>query len=124
MKNIAFISYKNALYDGVQCIIVFKHVFKILAEITQIWRTFLMSKELSREDETYKYIIKKLGIHFHKRLGYDGDSIQLKNVELTPLAKDNKFMDIFYEVDSRYNVNIELQSSPVYESKMRDMYNY
>jgi hypothetical protein len=83
-----------------------------------------MPKEISTEDETYKYIIKKLGIRFHKRLGYDGNSIEFKNVELTPLASENKFMDIFYEVDGEYNTNIELQSSPVYESKMIDMYKY
>lgn len=83
-----------------------------------------MSKELSRQDETYKYIIKKLGIRFHRRLGYDGNSLEFKNVELTPFALDNKFMDIFYEVDGKSNFNIELQSSPVYESKMRDMYKY
>ena len=83
-----------------------------------------MSKELSGQDETYKYIIKKLGIRFHRRLGYDGNSLEFKNVELTPFALDNKFMDIFYEVDGKSNFNIELQSSPVYESKMRDMYKY
>ena len=83
-----------------------------------------MSKKVSREDEAYKYIIKKLGIRFHRYLGYDGNSLEFKNVELTPSALDNKFMDIFYEVDGKSNFNIELQSSPVYESKMRDMYKY
>lgn len=83
-----------------------------------------MSKELSRQDETYKYIIKKLGIRFHRRLGYEGNSLVFKNVELTPFAMDIKLMDIFYEVDGKSNFNIELQSSPVYESKMRDMYKY
>lgn len=83
-----------------------------------------MPKELSREDETYKYIIKKLGIRFHRRLGYEGNSIEFKNVELTPLALDNKFMDLFYEVDGKSNQNIELQSSPVYSPKMNDMYKY
>lgn len=28
-----------------------------------------MSKKVSREDEVYKYIIKKLGIRFHRYLG-------------------------------------------------------
>lgn len=83
-----------------------------------------MTRKLSREDETYKFIIKKLGIRFHKRLGYDGDSIEIKNIELTPLAVDNKYMDIFYNVDGKTNHNIELQSSPVYESKLKDMYKY
>lgn len=83
-----------------------------------------MSKKVSREDEVYKYIIKKLGIRFHRYLGYGGNSLVLKNVELTPMASDNKFMDIFYEVDEKSNFNIELQSSPVYESKMMDMYKY
>lgn len=75
-----------------------------------------MTRELSSEDETYKYIIKKLGIRFHKRLGYDGESIEFKNIEITPLAVDNKFMDIFYEVDGK-NYNIELQSYPCMDLK-------
>ena len=83
-----------------------------------------MSRELSGEDETYKFIIKKLGIRFHRRLGYEGDLIEFKNVELTPLALDKKLMDIFYEVDRKFNLNIELQSSPVYDQKLEDMYKY
>ena len=76
------------------------------------------------EDETYKFIIKTLGIRFHRHLGYDGDSIEFKNVELNPLALDNKLMDILYEVDGKHNRNIELQSTPVYDSKLSDMYKY
>ena len=83
-----------------------------------------MTSELSREDETYKYIFKKLGVRFYRRLGYDAESIKFKNVELVPLAPDNRYMDIFIEVDGKYNSNVELQSSPVYDSKMEDMYKY
>ena len=83
-----------------------------------------LTRELISEDETYKFIIKTLGIRFHRHLGYDGDSIEFKNVELNPLALDNKLMDILYEVDGKYNRNIELQSTPVYDSKLNDMYKY
>ena len=33
-------------------------------------------------------------------------------------------MDILYEVDGKYNRNIELQSTPVYDPKLNDMYKY
>ena len=83
-----------------------------------------MTSELSGEDETYKYIFKKLGVRFYTKLGYDAESIKFKNVELVPLAPDNRYMDIFIEVDGKYNSNVELQSSPVYGPKMEDMYRY
>lgn len=75
-------------------------------------------------DETYKFIIKKLNVRFHRRLGYDGNEISFINVELIPPVDDNKRMDIGYIVDGEYSQNIEHQSSPVYESKMKDIYKY
>ena len=65
-----------------------------------------------------------MGVRFYRRLGYDAELIKFKNVELVPLAPDNRYMDIFIEVDGKYNSNVELQSSPVYDSKMEDMYRY
>ena len=56
-----------------------------------------MTSYYNREDQTYKYIAKSLGVHFHRYLGYEGDQIQFNNVELVLLASDNKFMDICYD---------------------------
>ena len=78
----------------------------------------------SKQDLTYKFIIKKLNIRFHRYLGYEGENLTFNNVELIPLANDNKYMDISYSVDDEVSVNIEHQSSPVYESKMNDIYKY
>lgn len=78
----------------------------------------------SKQDLTYKFIIKILNIRFHRYLGYEGEKLTFNNSELIPLASDNKYMDISYSVDDEINVNIEHQSSPVYESKMNDIYKY
>ncbi len=85
----------------------------------------IMCSEIhSKQDLTYKFIIKTLNIRFHRYLGYEGEKLTFNNVELIPPANDNKYMDISYNVDEIINVNIEHQSSPVYESKMRDIYKY
>ena len=81
-----------------------------------------MTDEQCKADETYKYIIKRLGIRFHRRLGYDGDEIDFKNVELIPPVKDKKIMDVVYVVDGEYFQNLEHQSTPVYSSKMEDIF--
>jgi predicted transposase/invertase (TIGR01784 family) len=83
-----------------------------------------MTSYYNREDQTYKYIAKSLGVRFHRYLGYEGDQIQFNNVELVPLASDNKFMDICYDVDDEYSVNVEHQSSHPTNRKMKDIYKY
>ena len=84
----------------------------------------MKNEELLSEDETYKYIIKQLKERFHRRLGYECEKIEIQNIELVPLAKLHKFMDISYTVDGLLKQNIELQSKPVYPPKMEDMYKY
>ena len=83
-----------------------------------------MTDELSKADETYKFFIKRLGIRFHRRLGYDGDEIDFKNVELIPPLRDRKIMDMVYVVDGEYFQNLEHQSTPVYSPKMEDIFKY
>ena len=76
------------------------------------------------EDETYKYIFKKLHIRFHRRLGYEGEKLIFINIELIPPDIAHKYMDIGYVVDGARKYNIEFQSIPVYDPKMVDMYKY
>lgn len=83
-----------------------------------------MAKEIIGEDETYKFIAKKLNIRFFRRLGYDGQEIEFLNVEQIPVGPDQKFMDIIGVVDGDGKGNIELQATPVYDPKMLDMYKY
>ena len=83
-----------------------------------------MTKELVRQDETYKYIIKTLNVRFFQRLGYDADEIVFLNVEQIPIGPDQKFMDICAMINGEYKGNIELQSTPVYDPKMLDFYKY
>lgn len=83
-----------------------------------------MEKQLTGADETYKYIVKKLKIRFHRRLGYEGEELKFINVELIPEDSDHKFMDIAYIVDNNSKFNIEFQVYAVYGSKMGDMYKY
>lgn len=83
-----------------------------------------MAKEIIGEDETYKFIAKKLNIRFFRRLGYDGQEIEFLNVEQIPVGPDQKFMDIIGVVDGDGKGNIELQATPVYNPKMLDMYKY
>ena len=83
-----------------------------------------MTDEQSCADETYKFFIKRLGVRFHRRLGYDGDEIDFKNVELIPPVRDRKIMDMVYVVDGEYFQNLEHQSIPVYSPKMEDIFKY
>ena len=83
-----------------------------------------MTQELSGEDESYKYIIKKIGVPMLEKLGHNAENVKFNNVELIPKAKDKKYMDILCTVDGKYNLNIEGQSTPAYETKMEDMYKY
>lgn len=83
-----------------------------------------MTKEIIGEDETYKFIAKTLKIRLYRRLGYDGEEIVFLNVEQIPIGTDQKFMDIIGVVDGDGKGNIELQSTPVYDPKMLDMYKY
>ena len=94
-----------------------------LGNLNQI-RCVLMTEEIIGEDETYKFIAKKLDIRFFRRLGYDGQEIVFLNVEQIPVGSDQKFMDIIGVVDGGGKGNIELQSAPVYDPKMLDMYKY
>lgn len=83
-----------------------------------------MSQKLSGEDESYKYMIKNIGAPILEKLGHDAENVKFNNVEVIPKAKDKKFMDILCTVDGKYNLNIEPQSTPVYDTKMDDMYKY
>ena len=83
-----------------------------------------MTDEVIGEDETYKYIFKKLHVRFHRRLGYDGNEIVFINIELIPPHMAHKYMDIGYVVDGKQKYNIEFQSTAVYNPKMEDMYKY
>ena len=83
-----------------------------------------MTDDFIGEDETYKYIFKKLHIRFHRRLGYDGEEIIFVNPELIPPDKAHKYKDIGYTVDGKQEFNIEFQSTAVYYPKMEDMYKY
>lgn len=83
-----------------------------------------MPQELSSEDESYKYIIKNIGSPMLEKLGHNAENVKFNNVELIPKAKDKKYMDILCTVDGKYNLNIEPQSTPVYDTKMEDMYKY
>ena len=83
-----------------------------------------MTDVQSCADETYKFFIKRLGVRFHRRLGYDGDEIDFKNVELIPPVRDRKIMDMVYFVDDEYFQNLEHQSTPVYSPKMEDIFKY
>ena len=80
-----------------------------------------MTQELSGEDESYKYIIKKIGVPMLEKLGHNAENVKFNNVELIPKAKDKKYMDILCTVDGKYNLNIEPQSTPVHDTKMNDM---
>ena len=83
-----------------------------------------MTQKLSGEDESYKYMIKNIKAPMLEKLGYQADAVEFKNVELIPKAKDKKYMDILCTVDGKFNLNIEPQSTPVYDTKMEDMYKY
>ena len=83
-----------------------------------------MTQKLSGEDESYKYMIKNIGVPILEKLGYKAENIEFKNVELIPKAKDKKYMDILCTVDGKFNLNIEPQSTPVYDTKMEDMHKY
>ena len=83
-----------------------------------------MNENLSGEDESYKYIIKNIGVPMLEKLGYNAEKVEFQNVELIPKAKAKKYMDILCTVDGKYNLNIEPQSTPVYDTKMEDMYKY
>ena len=85
---------------------------------------FFVTKELAGQDETYKYIIKTLNVRFFQRLGYDAEEIVFLNVEQIPVGPDQKFMDICSMVNGKYKANIDLQSTPVYDYKMLDIYKY
>ena len=45
-------------------------------------------------------------------------------MEQIPIGSDQKFMDIIGVIDGESKGNIELQSTPVYDPKMLDMYKY
>ncbi len=83
-----------------------------------------MTKELARQDDTYKYIIKTLNVRFFRRLGYDAEKVVFLNIEQIPIGPDQKFMDICAMINDEYKGNIELQSTPVYDPKMLDFYKY
>ena len=83
-----------------------------------------MTKELIGQDECYKYMIKKLKVRFVRRLGYDCEEVIFINTELIPSGNNHKFMDVACYVDGECIRNFELQSYPVYEPKMEDMYKY
>ena len=105
-----------------------KHYTVILKK--QFWpeftqkECFFMTQKLSGEDESYKYMIKNIKAPMLEKLGYQADAVEFKNVELIPKAKDKKYMDILCTVDGKFNLNIEPQSTPVYDTKMEDMYKY
>ena len=83
-----------------------------------------MAENFSGKDEIYKYMIKNIGVPILEKLGHQADNVEFKNVELIPKAKDKKYMDILCTVDGKFNLNIEPQSTPVYDTKMEDMYKY
>ncbi len=83
-----------------------------------------MAENFSGKDESYKYMIKNIGVPILEKLGHQADNVEFKNVELIPKAKDKKYMDILCTVDGKFNLNIEPQSTPVYDTKMEDMYKY
>ena len=73
---------------------------------------------------TYKFIIKTLKHRFFRYLGYEGENIVFENVEQIPIGSDQKIMDILAKVNGNLKRNIEIQSTPVYNPKMLDMYKY
>ena len=83
-----------------------------------------MTSELSSEDETYKYFLKKLKVRFHRRTCGDGEYIELLNVEQIPASNEHKYMDGHYSVDGKYRQNMEFQSTPVYAQKMIAIFMY
>lgn len=83
-----------------------------------------MAEERIGQDVTYKFIIKTLKHRFFRHLGYEGENIVFENVEQIPMGPDQKIMDILAKVNGNLKRNIEVQSTPVYDSKMLDMYKY
>lgn len=83
-----------------------------------------MAEERIGQDVTYKFIIKTLKQRFFRHLGYEGENIVFENVEQIPMGPDQKIMDILAKVNGNLKRNIEVQSTPVYDSKMHDMYKY
>ena len=83
-----------------------------------------MAEKLIGKDESYKYMIKNIGVPMLEKLGHQAENVEFQNIELIPKAKDKKYMDILCTVDGKYNLNIEPQSTPIYETKMEDMHKY
>ena len=78
-----------------------------------------MAEKLSGEDESFKYMVKNIGVPILEKLGHQAEEVEFKNVELIPKAKDKKYMDVLCSVDGKYNLNIEPQSTPIYETKWK-----
>lgn len=83
-----------------------------------------MVEDRINQDVTYKFIIKTLKQRFFRHLGYEGENIVFENVEQIPMGPDQKIMDIVAKINGNLKRNIEVQSTPVYDSKMHDMYKY
>ena len=92
--------------------------------MNQLKRSVFVTKELAGQDDAYKYMIKTLNVRFFRRLGYDAEEVVFLNVEQIPIGPDQKFMDICAIINGEYKGNIELQSTPVYDPKMLDIYKY
>ena len=72
-------------------------------------------------DKSYKFMHKRLGIKFHRYLYKKGESLRYIDTEIPETGQRR---DITYIVDEETIFNMEFQSTPLYQEKMEDMFDY
>ena len=72
-------------------------------------------------DKSYKFMYRLLGIEFHRYLYHEGDVIEFIETEI---SKTGQMKDIAVKVDNKIIQITEFMSTPLYDSKLYDIFDY